>query len=135
MRKLWRGIKYRLINILRIKAGAHQIALGFVMGFFPCWFPTFGIGPALSVGMTKLIKGNVMTAIFAAAVGSIFWPVLFFMNYKIGAIMRRFSEVKDSIIVELSEITKEELQELEYFDTVDQINNLGQVGRDFLVGS
>lgn len=75
MRKLWRKFKYKLIQLLRIRTGAHQIALGFVTVFFPCWFPTFGVGAALSIGITKLIKGNMLASLISATFGSILWLV------------------------------------------------------------
>lgn len=85
--KLLRNIKYYCIRLLRLKNSSHQISLGFVLGFLPCWFPTFGIGPLLSVGISKIMRGNVVAAIAAASFGSILWPVLFYLNYKTGSFL------------------------------------------------
>jgi uncharacterized protein (DUF2062 family) len=130
LRKLWRGLKYRLIRLLRIREGAHQVALGFVTGFFPCWFPTFGVGPALSIGLTKFIKGNVLAALISATFGSILWPLLFFMNFKVGGAWRRWfvdvAPLNDNI---------DDILDLEYVGTVDEINEWSALGLDFLVGS
>lgn len=85
-RKLGRVSRYYLIRIFRLKQGSSKIALGFVLGFFPCWFPTFGIGPAASVALAKFAKVNVVAAIVAAALGSFMWPILFPLNYQMGGL-------------------------------------------------
>ncbi len=123
-------LKYKLIQLLRIRTGAQQVALGFVTGFFPCWFPTFGAGAALSIGITKLIKGNIVASIISAALGSILWPVLFLMNFKVGKIWRAWADTQT--IVADSNI---DIVEVEYIETIDSINEWSTMGIDFLVGS
>jgi len=133
LRKLKRAVKYNLFQLLRIKKGAHQVALGFVTGFFPCWFPTFGAGAALSIGITKLIRGNILASIISAGLGSILWPVLFFMNFKVGGIWGNLKLKHDKTGM-INDITQDEIN-VEYLDTVDNINNWNQLGIEFLVGS
>ncbi|NBI28844.1 DUF2062 domain-containing protein [Chengkuizengella marina] len=84
MKKWFRGVKYYCIRLFRLKSGAKQISLGFSLGFIPCWFPTFGIGPMLSIALAKIFKVNMVATIIAASLGSFIWPVLFIGNYQIG---------------------------------------------------
>ncbi|PZD95667.1 DUF2062 domain-containing protein [Paenibacillus sambharensis] len=86
--KLTKRAKYYMIQLFRQNKGPHAVSLGFIVGFFPCWYPTFGIGPALSVGLAKLMKGNVPTALIAAAIGSVAWPLLFLLNVQSGPLVR-----------------------------------------------
>lgn len=123
-------IKYKLIQLLRIRTGAQQVALGFVTGFFPCWFPTFGVGAALSIGITKLIKGNIVASIISATFGSFLWPVLFLMNFKVGRMWRAWADTQ--IIVDDSNL---DIIDVEYIETIDNINEWSAMGIDFLVGS
>lgn len=138
MRKLWRKFKYKLIQLLRIRTGAHQIALGFVTGFFPCWFPTFGVGAALSIGITKLIKGNMLASLISATFGSILWPMLFFMNFKVGRICKDWMTSHNNALVKgtaLDHIAVEDILDIEYIETIDNINEWSELGFDFLIGS
>ena len=84
--KIKRILKFYLIRLFRLKKGAKQISLGLVMGFIPNWFPTFGLGPMLSVILAKVSRGNIPAAIISASIGSLIWPFLFFLNYKVGCL-------------------------------------------------
>ncbi len=120
--RLLRTMRYNMIRLFRIKAGAHRIALGFVLGFFPCWFPTFGVGPFLSVVLTRWIKGNVVAAIVAASVGSFLWPVLFYLNYMTGKMITdNWDRAPDP--------------NEDYGTTVEQVTSLNDMGMDFVIGS
>ena len=131
--KWTRKLKLASIRLLRVKEGNHQIALGFVIGFFPCWFPTFGIGPALSVGLTKLVRGNVVAAAVAAALGSFAWPILFYLNYMIGNVFRSLS--KEPTIENIDQLLLEDVPTADYTETLDGLNQLGDMGLNFLFGS
>ncbi|WP_134701531.1 DUF2062 domain-containing protein [Ammoniphilus sp. YIM 78166] len=84
--KIKRILKFYLIRLFRLKKGARQISLGLVMGFVPNWFPTFGLGPMLSVVLAKVTRGNIPAAIISASFGSLVWPFLFLLNYKVGCL-------------------------------------------------
>lgn len=57
------------------------------MGFIPSWFPTFGLGPLLSIGLAKFFRVNVIAALIGGVIGTPIWPILFFFNYKIGSLI------------------------------------------------
>ncbi|MFS1514006.1 DUF2062 domain-containing protein [Chengkuizengella sp. SCS-71B] len=87
MKKRFRDIKYHFIRLFRLKGGAKQISLGFSLGLIPCWFPTFGIGPILSIAIAKIFKANMVATLIAASLGSFIWPLLFIGNYQIGELL------------------------------------------------
>ncbi|WP_051217658.1 DUF2062 domain-containing protein [Paenibacillus assamensis] len=82
--KWLRIMRYHSIRMLRSRQGASKISRGIVFGFLPCWYPTFGIGPVLSIGLTKWVGGSIAGSIFAAAIGTVVWPALFYMNVLTG---------------------------------------------------
>lgn len=93
--KLKRIIKFYLISLFRLKKGAQKISLGLVFGFAPNWFPTFGLGPMLSVVLARIVRGNIPAAVISASCGSFLWPFLFLLNYKVGCLFM-FSESAQS---------------------------------------
>lgn len=105
--KITRVIKYNLIRLFRLKSGPHQVASGVTIGFIPSWLPTFGLGPVLSVGMARFLKANTVSALVGCVLGTFIWPLLFFLNYKVGSLL-------------LDRNTKvDELDEVEYIDAIE----------------
>ena len=105
--KITRIIKYNLLRLFRLKSGPHQVASGVTIGFIPSWFPTFGLGPILSVGMARFLKANTVSALVGGILGTFIWPLLFFLNYKVGSLL-------------LDRNTKvDELDEVEYIDAIE----------------
>lgn len=105
--KITRVIKYNLIRLFRLKSGPHQVASGVTIGFIPSWLPTFGLGPVLSVGMARFLKANTVSALVGGVLGTFIWPLLFFLNYKVGSLL-------------LDRNTKvDELDEVEYIDAIE----------------
>ncbi len=76
--------KYYLLRLFRLKASPHKVAMGIALGAAPNWFPTFGLGPALAVGIARMTKTNLIAAIFGGMIGVPLWPLLFLLNYKVG---------------------------------------------------
>lgn len=102
------------------------MAIGLVTGFFPCWFPTFGIGPLLSITLTKILRGNTVAAVISAGVGSFLWPLLFYLNYATGRILKGPTHQMDVPMT---------FEEVEYTETATLLQKLGKLGVEFLVGS
>jgi uncharacterized protein (DUF2062 family) len=131
MMTLKRKLRFNMIRILRQKQGSHQISLGFILGFFPCWFPTFGIGPFLSISLAKFVHGSIPSAIIAASLGSFLWPVLFYLNYQVGNIMNELLSGSDLYVYHIPKFMKMNTHML---STVTYFNKWGQIGFDFLLG-
>jgi uncharacterized protein len=98
--KLKRISKYYLLRFSRIKASPQQVAYGITLGFIPCWFPTFGLGPIISAGLARMFKANILAAFAGGLLGTPLWPALFFLNYKTGSLFFP----KHSQVDEISEV-------------------------------
>ncbi len=136
MKAFARKLRFFLIRLLRQKHGAHKISLGFVVGFYPCWFPTLFVGPIISVGLTKFVKGNLTSAIFAASLGSFLWPFLFYFNYIIGTSLNKlYVNLRTSTSTSTS-LNMEALDQWDpdYIHISEQIGFWSRLGSDFLLG-
>ena len=125
--KIRRKVKYYLLRLFRLHASPHQVAAGFTMGLIPSWLPIFGLGPVLSVGLAKIVKVNIFSAIVGAVLGTIIWPLLFLLNYKVGSLLlNRDPKIND-------------IEEIEYIDALqhipDGINSIHSSGYIFLIGA
>lgn len=82
--KKLRIIKFLLIKLFRIKGNAHDISLGFTLGFLVNFIPSFGIGPIISTAGAKLFKGNPLAGFIGGV--SLIWlfPFLFYLNVIVG---------------------------------------------------
>ena len=79
-----RKLKFLLIKLFRIKGNAHNISLGFTLGFLINFIPSFGIGPIISTACAKLFKGNPVAGFIGGV--SLIWlfPFLFYLNVIVG---------------------------------------------------
>lgn len=125
--KWMRKWRLALIRLIRVKAAVHHAALGLVVGFVPCWFPTFGIGAILSAALARLFKASMTAALIAAAIGSILWPALFYLNYKIGGFVSSFFSRHTPAVIEIEEV--------EYVDAAESVQSWAQMGIDFTTGA
>ncbi|MHA0858316.1 DUF2062 domain-containing protein [Paenibacillus sp. CMAA1364] len=127
-----RNLKYNCLRLLRIQKSDHQIAIGFIAGFYFCWFPTFGLGLILSVAFSRLLRGNLIAAVVAGAFGTVLWPFLFYLNYLTGTlIMNVFSSTSRTI----EEIVDSPLLDIDYADSAMNFNEIGHMGLNFIEGS
>ncbi|MER2009939.1 MAG: DUF2062 domain-containing protein, partial [Psychrobacillus sp.] len=66
-----------------------------------------GLGPVLSIGMARFLKANTISALVGGVLGTFIWPLLFFLNYKVGSlVLDRYTKV-------------DELDEVEYIDAIE----------------
>ncbi len=115
------------MRLLRVKDSPRQVALGFTLGFIPNWFPTFGLGVILSVGLAKLVRVNTVASFVGGVLGSPLWPALFLLNYKVGSLIIN----KQTKIDELGDV--DYIEALEH--TVDGLNSFVSKGYTFLAGA
>lgn len=130
--RIHRRLKYYCLRMIRTNNGNHSVAIGLTLGFFPCWFPTFGIGMVASVALSRVFKGSIPAAVLSAILGSFTWPVLFFLNYKVGSVIRSLFY---SGHVEFEEVILSPPPVSNYEETFEGLQRLGNIGTDFLVGS
>ncbi len=67
-----------------------------------------------------------MAAVIAAALGSFLWPLLFYMNYATGRILRGPNHQAD---------VPKAIEEVEFTETLTFLERLGKLGVDFFLGS
>ncbi|WP_251030393.1 DUF2062 domain-containing protein [Bacillus sp. ISL-35] len=79
-----RRIKFLLIKLLRIKENAHNVSIGFTMGFLIHFIPSFGMGPILSTVSAKVFKGNAMAGFISGVALIWLFPFLFYLNVIVG---------------------------------------------------
>lgn len=130
---LKRGLVYQTLRLLRQRQGSHRIALGFALGFLPCWFPTFGADVLLALALLRLCRGNMAAGMFAVLFGTLLWPILFYVNYAVGHAVRR--GLRQPADPEVRDILADPAEELRYDDTVESLGELGGAGLDFLTGA
>ncbi|MFF5994522.1 DUF2062 domain-containing protein [Lysinibacillus sp. KU-BSD001] len=125
--KIARRMKYYLLRLFRLNASPHQVAVGFTMGLIPHWFPTFGLGPVLSIGLAKLARANTVSAIVGGVMGTPAWPLLFLLNYQVGSLLLD------------RKTTVDEVEDVDYinalYHTVDGIDSMHSSGYLFLTGA
>lgn len=126
-----RKLKFYFLKLLRIRKSDHVVAIGFTAGFFHCWFPTFGIGMLLSVGLAKLLRGNIVAAVISGSIGSFLWPGLFFLDYKTGFMLEKLFLPNLSLLHPWNK----KVPEADYSETVDHLSSFGDIGLNFLAGS
>ncbi|UNK17361.1 DUF2062 domain-containing protein [Paenibacillus sp. N3/727] len=133
LRKFLRTLKYYFLSLLRMKNSDHQIAIGFSSGFFPCWYPTFGIDILIAMAFSRMVRGNMAAAVIAASIGQLLWPLLFFINYKIGVLVSHLFSSPTPI--KLQDVIHIPVPDRKYSVLADYFSKLGDMGLNFLIGS
>lgn len=86
---LRRLLRYHMIRFFRIQGSNEKAARGFAVGLTCNFFPTFGLGGFLSGFLAKLAGGNMVTGFFGGCLLAFFWPVLFYLNIRVGSLFIR----------------------------------------------
>lgn len=80
---------YQTIRFFRLRGSRETGARGFAVGLTCNFFPTFGFGALLSGFLARLCGGNIVAGFLGGSVLAFFWPVLFFLNVRVGAVFLR----------------------------------------------
>ncbi len=132
LHKYIRRLKYYILRTLRMQNSDHRIALGFAVGFFPCWYPTFGIDLLLAPLLARMVRANIPSAFLAASAGSVLWPILFYLNYRIGVFVHLFTTFPKTF--EIEDALSVPVPETDYRIETNHFGRLGDMGVNFLVG-
>ncbi|MGG3504671.1 DUF2062 domain-containing protein [Paenibacillus lautus] len=131
--KYIRRLKYYIIRTLRMQNSDHRIALGFAVGFFPCWYPTFGIDLLLAPLLARMVRASVPSAFLAASAGTVLWPILFYTNYRIGVFVHLFTTFPKTF--EIEDALSAPVPETDYRIETNHFGRLGDMGVNFFVGA
>ena len=82
--ELRRSLLYHSIHFFRMRGSNEKAARGFAVGLACNFLPTFGFGALLSGILAKLVRGNVVAGFIGGSLLAIFWPVLFYLNIRVG---------------------------------------------------
>lgn len=111
-------ILYQAIRFFRLRGSREKGARGFAVGLACNFYPTFGLGAFLSGFLAKLIGGNVVAGFIGGSTLAFFWPLLFYINMRVGSLF-----IRPPIIVDdLGDVTMQTVNRLVW-------------GKTFLVGS
>ena len=112
IKKLWLSIKrsflFQLIRLFRIRGQDERVARGFALGMVVNLFPTFGFGVFLSGFVARLFGGNVVAGFVGGAILTFAWPLLFYLNMRIG----RFFVPPPILVDELEDVTEKTVDAL-----------------------
>lgn len=91
MTNLWKGskrwLRYHAISLFRVDDGSERVARGIALGAFVNFYPTFGLGVLLSGFLAGFTGGNVVAGVVGGALFALAWPLLFFLNMKVGELI------------------------------------------------
>ena len=76
---------HQMVRFFRLSGSREKGARGFAVGLACNFFPTFGLGAVLSGFLAKAIGGNIVAGFIGGSTLAIFWPVLFYVNMKVGS--------------------------------------------------
>jgi uncharacterized protein (DUF2062 family) len=75
----------QMVRFFRLSGSREKGARGFAVGLACNFFPTFGLGAVLSGFLAKAIGGNIVAGFIGGSTLALFWPVLFYVNMKVGS--------------------------------------------------
>lgn len=117
IKKIWLGIEryflFHSIRLFRIRGQNERIARGFALGFIVNFFPTFGFGVLISGFVARAFGGNAVAGLVGGALLTFFWPVLFYLNMRIG----RFFVKPPIVVDELADVTEKTVSTLVWGQT------------------
>jgi uncharacterized protein (DUF2062 family) len=113
-----RSLRYQAIRLFRMEGSREKIARGFAIGMVFNFFPTFGLGAVVSGFVARLFGGNILAGFIGGSTLAIFWPVLFYLNMRVGSLFLRPPQIVDS----LDDVTPQAVDALVW-------------GRTFFIGS
>lgn len=87
---------------------SERVARGFALGLVVNFFPTFGLGMLISGFVARVLGGNFVAGVVGGATLSLFWPVLFYLNIRVGQLFYPPVVVVD----ELEDVTTRTMQAL-----------------------
>lgn len=77
---------FNVIRLFRIRRQSERVARGFAVGMIVNFFPTFGFGVLISGFIARLCGGNAVAGLVGGATLTFFWPALFYLNIRMGAL-------------------------------------------------
>lgn len=109
---------FQAIRFFRLRGSREKGARGFAVGLTCNFFPTFGFGAFLSGFLARLCGGNIVAGFIGGSVLAFFWPVLFFLNMRVGGVFLR----PEVLVEDMGDVTTKSIDALVW-------------GKTFLIGA
>jgi uncharacterized protein (DUF2062 family) len=104
--RIERAFLFQVIRLFRIRAASESVARGFALGLVVNFFPTFGMGVLISGFFARMLGGNAVAGLVGGAALTFFWPLLFFLNLRVGGLFFR----PEVVVGEVEEVTGKTIQ-------------------------
>lgn len=118
MRRLKDVCLLHAIHFFRLRASTERVARGYALGMVANFLPTFGFSVVISGFLARVFGGNLIAGIIGGATLTFFWPVLFYLNIRVGGVFWRPSIAVDDLK-----------------DVTDQTVNALVWGQTFMIGA
>ncbi len=97
IRRMERRITAAGLRMLRVRRGRERVARGFALGLVINFIPSFGFGVLISGFVARIFGGHFGAGIIGGASLTFFWPVLFYLNIRMGDFLLGLQPEVDSI--------------------------------------
>ena len=82
------NVRTKFRAVLAVKGTPHSIALGAAVGLFWNFIPSIGLGPFLSLGLAKVMKGSGVASLTMNLATGFFIPMFYSMNMITGRFVK-----------------------------------------------
>jgi len=104
---------YQAIRFFRLHGSREKGARGFAVGLACNFYPTFGLGAVISGFLAKLVGGNIVAGFIGGSTLAFFWPLLFYINMRVGSIFL----TPPILVDEFSDVTPQSVSRLVWGQT------------------
>jgi len=73
------------IRFFRLRGSQEKAARGFAIGLACNFYPTFGLGGFISGFLARVCGGDMIAGFVGGSLLALFWPVLFYLNIRVGS--------------------------------------------------
>ncbi len=84
-----RALRLQAIRFFRLSGSSERGARGFAAGIVCSFLPTFGLGGFLAGFLAHLLRGNAVAGFLGGSILAPFWPLLFYLNIRVGSFFLR----------------------------------------------
>lgn len=85
LRRIQAYFLLQTIRFFRLQGSREKAARGFAIGVACNFYPTFGLGGFIAIFLAKVFRSNVMAAFIGGSILAFVWPLLFYLNIRVGS--------------------------------------------------
>ena len=88
---------FQAIRFFRLRGTREKAARGFAIGLACTFYPTFGLGGIFGGFLARLCGGSIVAGFVGGTSLAFFWPLVFYLNIRTGALFLRPPIVVDDL--------------------------------------